>query len=248
MPPVNLVSIISLIVGVIGGALGAFSILVTWKLYQAGSKINIEAMNALGQIKTSSHTAEVTATRYTERLVDALIEQLNQVFQANLTVGRASVVERVNAALTSELRDTNPAVTARVREKVYSELSSAFHVIQSQTASLPRLPNPEITRATSVTEQPKALLVPGVPRLVRWIVENEGKFRFFSVKFLREKVFKSDPAVQEALQFAIDQGILETYELKNPANPSWPTTACRLNRSHPVIRDILGETGNNKRT
>ena len=75
--------------------------------------------------------------------------------------------------------------------------------------------------------------------MIEWIAELELQYRFLSAKFLREKMFSGDPAAQEALQFALDHGLLKTYKVENPKNPSWPTTACRLNRSHGMVEKIL---------
>lgn len=238
LTPENLLSLIGLLVGIIGGVLGAFSIIVTWKLYQAGNRINIEAMKILSQVQTSSHTAEITSTHYTDRLVGALVDHLNRDMQSSLAAGRAMVTEHVDAALDAELRKIDKDIASRIREKVHHELSSTFRAIQVQSSSLSKFSDSESIK-DHIAAQSKALVAPGVPRVVRWIVENESKFRFFSVKFLREKVFKSDPASQEALQFAIDQGILITYELENPVNPSRPTTACKLDRDNPLVSEIL---------
>lgn len=234
-------SILGLIVGVIGGALGAFSIAVTWKLYQAGAKVNLQTVALLTEIKASSHTTEVTSTRFTERLVEALIETQGRDMKSSLAVGRATLAERIDSLLADALSQASPQVAEKVRGRVRLELVNAFRTMEFQTASLTRLPEPGL--AESSAGGSSAVVAPGVPRLINWIVKHEPKYNFFSVKFLREKVFAADPAVQEALQFAIDQGILEVYDQPNPRNPSWPTKACRLKREHPVVHAILGETG-----
>ena len=101
------------------------------------------------------------------------------------------------------------------------------------------VPEPDVLEHRPGT---RTVVAAGLPTLVKWIVKHEPKYPFFSIKFLREKVFARDPVVQEALQFAIDNGILETYDQPNPKNPAWPTKACRLKRDHPVVQGILGET------
>lgn len=35
------------------------------------------------------------------------------------------------------------------------------------------------------------------------------------------------------------QGIVETYQVPNPMNPLYPTTAVRLQREHPLVREIM---------
>ena len=238
MAAMDMMSTLSLIVSVIGGALGAFSIAVTWKLYQAGTQINLQTVNLLAEIKASSHTTEVTSTHFTERLVGALIELLGRDVKSSLVVGKATLAERIDSVLAATLSHMDEEPAMKVRERVQSELARTFRAMEFQTASLARLQEPEPSQQSA---SPRAFVAPGVPRLVKWILKNETTFSFFSVKFLREKVFAGDPVVQEALQFAIDEGILETYDQPNPKNPAWPTKACRLKRDHPVVRGILGE-------
>ena len=50
----NAMTVLGLIVSVIGGALGAFSIVVTWNLYKAGTQVNLETLKLLAEIKASS--------------------------------------------------------------------------------------------------------------------------------------------------------------------------------------------------
>jgi len=229
----------SLIVSVIGGVLGGISIVVTWKLYQAGMQVNLRTVTLLAEIKASSHTTEVTSTRFTERLVGALIELLGRDVKSSLVVGRAALTDRIDSVLERALSERDPALTKQVRDRVQTELERAFRTMEFQTASLARLPEPDVVEQRPST---RTVVAPGLPTLVKWILRRESKYRFFSVKFLREKVFARDPVLQEALQFAIDNGILETYDQPNPKNPAWPVKACRLSRDHPVVQGILGET------
>jgi hypothetical protein len=231
---------VGLIVGVIGGALGAFSIIVTWKLYQAGDQLNRQTLVLLAEIQGSSHTTETTTTRFTERLVGALIELLNRDLKSSLAIGQTTLAERIDALLVRALPPTEPAVAGKVREQVRGELAKAFRTIEFQTASLARLPKSELAESSSGGSR---VVAPGLPSLIKWMVKNEPKYRFFSVKFLREKLFAGDPVIQEALQFAIDEGVIETYHQPNPKNPAWETKACRLKRDHPTVRAILAEAG-----
>jgi len=240
MDLMSVLSLLALIVGVIGGAIGAFSILVTWKLYQAGQEVNRKTNDVLAEIRSSFHTTEVTSTRFTERLVGALIELLGRDVRSSLQVGRTELSERIDSLLARALSGADPQQAKNVRDRVRFELEAAFSTMEYQTARLPRLPQPEL--AESSAGRTGVVIAPGVPRLIRWIVKHQSEYAFFSVKVLRERVFARDRAVQEALQFAIDEGILETYDQPNPKNPAWPTKACRLKREHPVVREILGET------
>jgi hypothetical protein len=232
---------LGLIVGVIGGAIGAFSIAVTWKLYQAGTKVNQETSRVLTEIRSSSHTTEVTSTRFTEQLIRALIELLGRDLKSSLLVGRTTLSERIDSLLAQGLSGADPAQAKSIRERVQGAVATAFRTMEFQAARLPELPQP--AAAGSRTGTSAAVTAPGMPRLIKWIAKHEPKYAFFSVKFLRDRMFARDPAVQEALQLAIDEGILETYDRPNPKNPAWPTKACRLKREHPLVREILRDSG-----
>lgn len=78
-----------------------------------------------------------------------------------------------------------------------------------------------------------------VIRLFRWIKNNESKFPFLSVKFLREKVFHNDSEMRSALQFAIDEGMLQKYKVPNPNNVAFPTTAVRIDLEHPLYKSAI---------
>jgi len=75
---------------------------------------------------------------------------------------------------------------------------------------------------------------------VRRVNELENEHRFLSVKWLNETKFATEPAMREALQIAIKDGILELYNLENPRNPSFKTTACKLARSDATVKKVLG--------
>ncbi len=231
-------SVVGLIVSVIGGGLGAFSIVVTWKLYQASMQLNLQTVAMLSDIKASSRTTEVTSTRFTERLVGALVELLGRDVKSSLVVGRTALAERIDAVLQETLSEKDKEAGKHVRDLVQKELASAFRTMEFQAASIARLPEQDAVEQRGTR---KTVVTPGLASLVNWIIEHESKYSFLSVKFLREKVFGRDPVVQEALQFAIENGVLETYDQPNPKNPSWPTKACRLKRNHPLVQGILGE-------
>lgn len=235
----DVLTIVGLIVSVIGGALGAFSIFVTWKLYQAGNSLNLETLRLLHQVSTSSHTTEVTSTHYTDRLVTALIELTQKGMRDNLERGLSSVTKRVEAALNENLADVTPEVAARINKRVQKDLTDTFRALEYDAAAITQLPESELSQPKG-TQRQVTMLAPGVPRVLQWIAKNQNKYQFLSVKYLREKVFARDPPLQEALQFCIDRGVLQLYDCPNPYAPERPTKACRLNLEHPLTKQILG--------
>jgi hypothetical protein len=152
---------------------------------------------------------------------------LNRDLKSSLAAGQTTLAERIDSLLAGTLSTAEPQIAEKVRERVRVELAKAFRTIEFQTASLARLPKTELAEGSP---RGSRVVAPGLPSLIKWMVKNEPKYRFLSVKFLREKVFAGDPVIHEALRFAIDEGVLETYTRPNPKNPDWATKACRLRR------------------
>ncbi|MFO7173952.1 MAG: NYN domain-containing protein [Bacillota bacterium] len=48
-----------------------------------------------------------------------------------------------------------------------------------------------------------------------------------------------DRKTYELVNQAISEGIIETYKVPNPKDELFPTTACRLNRDHELVRRVL---------
>lgn len=86
-------------------------------------------------------------------------------------------------------------------------------------------------------------------RFLRLVHELEHRLNFVGLKYLNHKVLNrencgfDDRARRQALiNFAIDSGILEIYQIDNIDASGDPVTACRLNRDHETVRSVLGET------
>lgn len=228
--PVNLIGIIA---SIIGGALGAFSIIVTWKLYQASTELNNKTLALLYQMQQSTHTTEVTATRYTERLVATLIELVERNLSASLTSGEDSVTKRINAAISDQLAGVNQDLVDKVRSRVLEDVKDTFQTMQLQAAAVA-----QIAESTPALP-PVPPMAPGVPNVLRWLARNEKKYEFFSVTFLHERIFAEDPSAQQGLQYCIQQGLVEIYDHPNPKDPAHPKTrACRLNKRHPMTAQL----------
>ena len=232
--------ILSIVLGVIGGALGAFSILITWKLYQAGTETHLKVLAVISEIHQSSHTAEVTSTHYTERLVGALIELLQRDVTSSLAVAQRDVTQRIDAAITQNLKDIDPTVTDTVRSKVHRDIKDTFETLTLETAAAAQLAESPAGRA--VSDSKVEALNPAVMRVIRWVARKEGKFPFLAVTFVMNRIFVDDPVAQQGVQFCIDDGLLELYEVPNPKNAAYPTTALRLNRKHPLVKQTLGDS------
>lgn len=240
----DVLTIVGLVVSVLGGALSVFAIVVTWKLYQAGNQVNLETLKLLHQVNASSHTTEVTSTHFTERLVSGLLDLTQKGVKNNLEWGLNSVSKRVESALNEQLASVNPLLAKQIKKRVLKDLSDTFRTLEYETAAIAQQTELEISHpGIAQVQAHAAILTPGVPRLIQWIVKHQSKYQFLSVKFLREKLFAGDPPLQEALQFCIDCGILELYDRQNPYAPGRPTKACRLNLNHPTSQEVLKLSG-----
>lgn len=78
----------------------------------------------------------------------------------------------------------------------------------------------------------------------------EGQYPFVALKLFRDKVMLDTPSGrnlssddrQRFVKEAIDNGWLLTSRMQNPKSPEFPTTAIRLNRAHPKVREALSGT------
>jgi hypothetical protein len=84
-------------------------------------------------------------------------------------------------------------------------------------------------------------------RFLRLVDELERRLNFVGLKYLNHKVLNrencgfDDRARRQALiNHAIDDGILEIYQIDNIEAGADPVTACRLNRGHERVRAFLG--------
>lgn len=81
--------------------------------------------------------------------------------------------------------------------------------------------------------------------------ERRPGFDFIALKWFRDVFLpeeghtwaSSSRARDEALRGAIQDGIILTSKVPNPRTPTFPVTAIRLNRRHPDVLRILGESG-----
>lgn len=161
---------------------------------------------------------------------------------ASLASGRESITKRIDARIRKELAGIDESLVERVSSQVLEDVTDTFRTLQLQATAAAQWAGvvaPPVGSGSPVT-LPSGLVHPGSPRVIRWIALNEKKYEFFAIRFLREKVFASDPEAVQGLQFCIDKGLLEVYYQPNPKNPVRPTKACRLNRTNPLTMNILG--------
>jgi len=164
-----------------------------------------------------------------------VMKAVEQQVAASIASGQESVTKRINATLANE------EVAESVRRRVLEDLKDTFQTLQLQAAAVTEQLAEPIEPSVSPKQRPLPApqMDPGAPKVIRWIARNEHKYDFFSVKFLRETIFAADPTAQQGLQFCIEKGLLDLYDLPNPNDPKHPTKACRLNRNHVLTTELL---------
>lgn len=85
-----------------------------------------------------------------------------------------------------------------------------------------------------------ALVSPDIAYLIRKIFcMEQSRMAFVGLRLVTTRILNNLSDPQGLVSRAINDGILETYKVPNPLNTDFPTTACRLNRGHPFVQEIL---------
>lgn len=85
-----------------------------------------------------------------------------------------------------------------------------------------------------------AFVAPDIAYLIRKIdCMEQSRMAFVGLRLVTTRILNNMADPQGLVSKAINDGILETYKVPNPQNTDFPTTACRLNRQHPFVLEIL---------
>jgi uncharacterized LabA/DUF88 family protein len=68
---------------------------------------------------------------------------------------------------------------------------------------------------------------------------EEGNLPFVGLKMLINRLLTGIGDPQALINQAIGEEIVATYSVPNPYKPEFPTTACRLNREHPLVQKVI---------
>ncbi len=69
---------------------------------------------------------------------------------------------------------------------------------------------------------------------------EQGNLPFVGLKMLINRLLTGIGDPQALINQAIGEEIVSTYSVPNPYKPEFPTTACRLNREHPLVQKVAG--------
>lgn len=84
------------------------------------------------------------------------------------------------------------------------------------------------------------VITPDVAYLIKKIdCMEQSRMAFVGLRLVTTRVLSNLTDPQGLVSRAINEGILETYKVPNPSNTDFPTTACRLNRDHPFVGEVL---------
>jgi hypothetical protein len=80
------------------------------------------------------------------------------------------------------------------------------------------------------------IVVPSDAEVLQVIAEAELEHEFAGLKFL---VTRYGAAWQTKIQELLERGLLEKYQVDNPKNPEFRTSAIRIVRQAPEVRAVL---------
>jgi hypothetical protein len=237
MDAVTLLTLISLVASIVGAILAIVAIVLSLVLFLASHKSNLAMLSFLGDIKSSTKKTESSQEGTIKELVGAVAQRSS----TKTVEEERTVLAEVEQLIAQETGFSDDAARKRLGKKVSKALSSSFSALSARLSEIPQSAADAVGARSTAAQDIGAH--PGFYRVARWMTQNEGKYSFYGVKFLRETIFKADPASQAALQDAIERGMLILDSVENPANPEWKTTACKLNLSHPITREVLRSLG-----
>jgi len=233
MDAMGTLTIVSLVASTLGAILAIVAITLSLVLFLASHRTSLSILTFLGDIKSSAMKTESSQDATIRRLVDAFTDK-----SARKTVEEErNVLAEVKQIIESEGDFASEAARKRLENKISAALSSSFSALTYQLTEIPHREAALPARGNAPGDDMQ--VPPGFYRVARWMLQNEAKYQFFGVKFLRDTIFKTDPASQAALQDAIEREMVLLYSVDNPEKPEWKTTACRLNLKHPITRKVL---------
>jgi hypothetical protein len=219
MPPSDTLATVSTVVSLALGILSiAISLIAIWQalyFYRMSNEAATRLMQAIADLAVSARSTEVTTTQVTTRALDVLAGHFEHRVEQAEQESRMRVAESVARALAQapphERHEAQAAATRAVSE--------AF--VRLKTSVAPTSDDydwgPFIRRMSGL----------------------QRNNTYLSIKWLHQKVFAGEPGMQEALQIAIEIGLLRTYHRANPGRPRYPTLCCELNREHAIVQAAL---------
>ncbi|MBI4288995.1 MAG: hypothetical protein HY671_11275 [Chloroflexi bacterium] len=228
--------------------LGVIAIWLSLYFYRRSNELYTALTSMISRVESSSRVTEVA----TKDIIQPIVATVQRMFQGDarehVEILRPALMQRFAASLEEALSELPEGKKQRARTAIYKEID-AFLGTLKQKIGMPPL-EVKSDGAAGIDEQTAETLkpIPGsdlydwVPFLRR-IRDLQATHKFISVKWLRETKLSREPEMREALQVALDRGMLQRYYVQNPHNPTFPTLGCRLNEDHPVVKKVIEAVG-----
>ena len=184
-------------------------------MYRISNDLNQRLVQALEELKSSARSTEATTTQVTSRALDVLAGH----FERRVDEAERQSRVRVAQSVAHSLAQADPLERHQVQVAATRAVTDALATLRTSVAS-------------SAADYDWGPFIRRIDRL-------ERTNRYLAVKWLHQKLFADDGALQEALQVAIELQILRTYHRPNPAHRQYPTLCCALDRDHDVVRSAL---------
>ncbi len=220
-------TVVNWFLGITSGVLGIIAIWLSLYFYRRGNELYQKLFDFLSRIEATatrvealSHEMEEASKRVTGRLLDGVLGQLPS--PARIEKAEEGTVLRIAEKVKAVLGPQHSEEALAIQRGVQEEVSKAFTAVRAQVA-------------------PSSVDYDWGP-FVRKMDELEASHRFIGVSFVRNTLFSSDPAIQEALQYALRNGILEQYFVDNLPGKANKVRACKLNRVNELVIRALTKT------
>lgn len=204
-------SVVSIVVTLI---LGTIAVLFSFSFYKSSNS----AMTQIGK------SADIAST-YSKEIGSELIKILRgKVSQESEEYIKEVIAKHLNV-LADKIPGRDKEIIKKVKSDVLDQIDSYYRMATKQPSTIER--KNEIVDALDLS------------RFIKRIDELESDNKFLSAKYLREKVFATEPYTIKLMQYAIDEGILIKYSLANPNRPNYPVTGVKLDRENSTVKNIL---------
>ena len=209
--PASVQAAASFALALVSIVLGVFAMWQAFAFHRSASQVSSATLALLAELKVTVRATEATTSQVTSRALDVLAGTFERRMEEVEHESRVRVAETVARVLA----EASPRERAAAEEAAARAVSDAFVKLKTSIA-------------------PTAEEYDWGP-FIRRMDELQRKNAYLSVKWLHQQVFVDEPGMREALQIAIDRGLLRTYERPNPRRPRYPTLCCELNRGHPSV-------------
>ncbi|MBM4034880.1 MAG: hypothetical protein FJ291_24320 [Planctomycetes bacterium] len=238
-----MVEIVGIVIGLLGIGISCLAIWLSVKFYLMGNELYAKLSEIISRIEASSKTTETTLASVTARLIEWVLGEAGRSLRTKAMTTEEVERHRITSVLEDVLKDLPAERQYEVKRQVLEALQTAFLLPRQEASKLEALTSSGAS--TRPAPQLGGVHVPAGEATHDWAAfvqlldTVEATNRFVSLKWLHQKKLAGEPGLQQALQKAIDLGIVEMETVENPKNPKWPTRTCRLNRKHPLVRAIL---------